>query len=81
MQRGFGFAQIAALLPDLREEEPRAIVQRGLHGLLQHALEDLAGEAVLAVRQIQAAEHELGFGAVMLELAALAAPQASASAP
>ena len=63
--------KIAALLPDLREEEPRAVVQRRLDGLLQHALEDFAGEPMLAVRQIQAAEHELGFGAVMLELAAL----------
>ena len=70
-ERRFGFGQIAALLPDLREEEPRAVVQRRLDGLLQHALEDFAGEAMLAVRQIQAAEHELGFGAVMLELAAL----------
>ena len=70
-ERRLGLGQIAALLPDLREEEPRAIVQRRLDRLLQHALEDLAGEPMLAVRQVQAAEHELGFGAVMLELAAL----------
>ena len=67
----FRLVQIAALLPDLREEIPRAIVQRGLDGLLQHALENFAGKPVLAVRQVQAAEHELGFGAVVLELTAL----------
>jgi type VI protein secretion system component VasK len=42
-----------------------------LDGLLQHALEYFAGKPVLAVRQVQAAEHELGFGAVVLELTAL----------
>jgi hypothetical protein len=70
-ERRFGLREIAALLPDLREEIPRAIVQSRVCVLLEHALEDLAGQPMLAVRQIQAAEHELGFGAVMLELTAL----------
>ena len=48
-ERRFRLGQVAALIPDLREEEPRAIVQRGLHGLREHALEDLAGEPMLAV--------------------------------
>ncbi len=48
-ERRFGLVQVAALLPDLREEEPRAVVQRRLNRLLQHALEDFAREPMLAV--------------------------------
>src|SRR5688572_1335454 len=58
-------------MPNLREEEPSSVVDLGLDRLLQDALEDLAGQPMLAVREIQAAEHELGFGAVIVELATL----------
>ena len=48
-EAGLRLAEITALIPDLREEKPGAVVQLGLDRLLQDALEDLAREAVLAV--------------------------------
>jgi hypothetical protein len=66
-----GLGEVAALVPNGGQEEPRSILHLRLHRLLQDTLKDLAGQAVLTVGQIQAAEHELGFGTVVRELATL----------
>ncbi len=58
-QREIGLLQIAALIPDAREEVPNAVAKLGIDGVREHLVENLTCYAVLAIGQIQRAEQEV----------------------
>src|SRR5690606_26146698 len=70
-ERGFGLGEIASLPPDLREKEPRAIVNLGILVVGEQPLENLAGDSMLSIRQMERAEQQLGLDRVRRNLVPL----------
>src|SRR5690606_8655886 len=70
-ERSFGLGEIAALPPDLGEEEPCAIAHARIAVLGEHALENISGLPMLTVGQVQPAEQQLRFGRMRGHLVSL----------